>query len=258
MGACLWFPRLLRGNADPRPITLLGFLLSSLLLMGLFSSPYVLHRYTYYLNPALVALVVICAKELGLAAAARWPKPSHRRTVALGTWIVLVLVSDQFDPMQTWAGSHRGYGSGREVLTDPDLLTYFLADYESCARFVLQDRDQGDIAIAKVSEELYPYGLYCDFELNDIYGVYGIEAAGRHFDWYVGVPILSSRSALESVIDEAHEAGRTVYIIYTRLAPGGPALHLPEDVLEFLRAHEREIVHTGRDGLTVVMRLRPS
>lgn len=285
LGASLLFPRFLRGDDDPRPITLLGFCLSSLVLMGLFTSPYVLHRYTYYLNPALVALVVICAKEIALAAAARWPKPSHRRKVAFVIGIGLVVMSDQFDPAQSWAASHRGYGWEKDLLSDPDLVSHFYADYGSCARFVLADRRPGDIAMAKEPVEIYPYGLSCDLRMNEIYGVYALapsvageegraskeptanapsasieqsSSRARRVDWYLGIPILSSRGGLEAAIDEAHAAGHSVYIIYTRPDPSGPPIHLPKDVLEFLHVHEDKIVHTGADGLTAVLRFRPS
>jgi len=276
-GSLLFFPRFLRGSAaamresggrpepagDPRVITLLGFVLASLLAMGLFRSPYVIHRYTYYLNPALVALIAICAWELGLAVAARWPVASQRRAVGIALAIGLVVVSDQFDPAQSWAAAHRGYGYERERLSAPDLVSHFYADYGSCARFVLADRKPGDIAIAKEPVEIYPYGLSCDLRMNEVYGVYALAPSGgsseppRRVDWYLGIPILSSRAELEQAIEDARAAGHTTYIIYTRPDPRGPAVHLPEEILEFLRSREETIVHTGADGLTVVMRFRP-
>ena len=276
-GSALIFPRFLRGEGDPRVITLLGFVVASLLAMGLFRSPYVIHRYTYYLNPALVALTAICARELGLAVAARWPRVWQRGAVAIALAIALVVVSDQFDPAQSWAAAHRGYGYERDRLSDPDLVSHFYADYGSCARFVLADRAAGDIAIAKEPVEIYPYGLSCDLRMNEIYGVYALApsaesaasaastesaeskapAASQRVDWYLGIPILSSRSELEEAIDAARATGHSTYIIYTRRDPDGPAVHLPEDILEFLDSREDTIVHTGGDGLTVVMRFRP-
>jgi hypothetical protein len=275
LGSGLLFPPFLRGD-DPRVITLFGFLLASLLLMGLFRSPYVIHRYTYYLNPAFVTLLVICAREIGLAAA-RLPDPAYRRVVALGIGIGLVVATEQFDPAQSWAASHRGYGYERDLLSDPDLVSHFYADYGSCARFVLADRRPGDIAMAKEPVEIYPYGLHCDLRVNALYGVYalapsatqpgrndsaGNSAAGSDpkvpVDWYLGIPILSNRLDLETAIDQANAGGHSVYVIYTRPDPRGPAVHLPEDVLELLAENDHRIVHTGADGLTVVLRFRPS
>jgi hypothetical protein len=125
--------------------------------------------------------------------------------------------------------------------------------------------------IAKEPVEIYPYGLSCDLRINEIYGVYALAPSATHreeledsapgserVDWYLGMPILSSRLELEAAIDRAHAAGQSVYIIHTRPDPNGPAVHLPKDVLEFLGAHQDQIAHTGDDGLTVVLRLPPS
>ncbi|MCA9727130.1 MAG: hypothetical protein R3E12_04060 [Candidatus Eisenbacteria bacterium] len=255
-GAAILFPRSLRRGADQQYFVVLGFFVGSLLLMGLFRSPYVIHRYTYYLNPALIALFAVSAVVLADIIASRWPQPHHRSAVAWVLAIGLLGACEQFDPLQCWAAAHRGYGYERATLSDPDLTSHFHYDYESCARFVLTDRGPGDVAIAKEPVELYPYGLHCDARVNEIYGVYAKTLLGDPVDWYLGIPILSSADELREWIGSARQAGHTVYVIYTKPSPAGPAIHLPPDVLELLASYDDQIVHTAGDGLTVVVRLR--
>jgi hypothetical protein len=258
LGAFLLFPRSLRPGADQRAFGLLGFFWAALLLMGLFRSPYVIHRYTYYLNPALITLFAVCTLQLARALAQQWPKPRHCSVLTFAIAIGLVTASEQFDPLQSWAATQRGYGYARDLLSDPDLVSHFYYDYGSCAEFVLADRSPGDITLAKEPVELYPYGLSCDYRLNEIYGVYAMTPAGKPVDWYLGIPIISTVRGLSTLIESTRASGRSVYIIYTKPDPLGPAIHLPDEVLALLERYGDRIVHTAEDGLTVVIRLRPA
>src|SRR5690606_7690849 len=76
---------------------------------------------------------------------------------------------------------------------------------------------------------------------------------GRILDFYTGTPVISSADMLLQVLEEA--AG-DVYVVGSGENPSDGRRLLRGDMEDVLRSSRFEVIHTGRDGLTQVLRAR--
>ncbi|MEZ4651214.1 MAG: hypothetical protein R3E97_20975 [Candidatus Eisenbacteria bacterium] len=232
----------------------LGSVILGLLLgMGLFQSPYVIHRYTFYLLPLLVVLH-----------AAAWSRIAGRLSVSRAPWTaylalaLCLLVSGQFAPAEAWRSTHVRYGYGHEQLSDPDLTSHFRYDFRGAATFLARNTAPGDLILAKDPVELRAYGIESDARINDLYSVYARDPNGVAVDWYLAIPILHSREMLLEWIERARGERRRVYVVVPEEVAGGPAVHLPEEMKAWIEetapAHE---VFRAPDRITRILRYDP-
>lgn len=248
--------RSLPPGRDQRGFFLVAAFLSSLLLMGFFHSPYVSNRYDYYLNPLFVILFAWITFGWTQNLLRRWlgPQRSALRIWAQGILIAVVLGwgCEGFDPLQTWAASHRSYGYNKERVRTPDLNASFHYDYPGCAEFVARHRKPGDLIVAMQPVGLYPYGVHPDYRIAKLDGVYALSAEGP-VDWYTGSPILAELPSLQAVLEA--NPGKPVWIIYTDEIPGGPDVNIPRDTLDFLRSERSNQLYSASDGASRVVYL---
>jgi len=278
LGGAVTFVRGLRPDADAmRSYVFLTFI-SLLVLMGMFSSPYVLNRYNFYLNGLFVALFAVLLTDgirLVVGQLSRRPQRSGEDSIvrhpiearetarpfylqrgnlvsAAVLVIAILLLCEQFDPGQTWAATQRGYGYNRDTLQDPDLVSHFRYDFGGAARFVEENRREGDVVAAKEPVELFPYGLRCDYRVNEVYGVYATNGDGEIVDWYVDTPFLTTLAGLRAKIETTRSLGHQFWVVYPRNVEGGPQVHLPQEIKDYLA--DQPAMFTGRDGVTTVLR----
>lgn len=224
-----------------------------LLGMGLFRSPYVIHRYTFYLLPLLVVLYAVAWVDGSRSLARHGRRGMEGAVLGLG-----LALCGQFAPLEAWRSTHVPYGYGHEQLSDPDLTSHFRYDFRGTAAFLAKEVHPGDLVLSKDSVELRAYGVHSDARLNDLYSVYAFDREQRAMDWYLGVPILHTRAMLEEWLARAGEEGRRVFLAIPDELPDGPAVHLPEDMEALLAelAPGRE-VYRAPDGVNRVLRIDP-
>jgi hypothetical protein len=270
----------LRPGADQRLFVLGGAFLAPLLLMGLRPSPYFLVRYTVYLHPFLALLfaltVLWAARALATTLTGRgdpeamgrgWRTPPGRELepppsrAARGLTALLVagcvlLPGNLMSLRDAWGVSRRDYGWNRDRIGDPSLVSHFYYDAKTTALYVRERRSPGDIVIARDPVNLFPYLGQSDYLLRGRgYAGMARSSEGLLVDKTLGIPVLSSRSALETVLRE--HADRRIWIVSSEKTPGGPDLNLPDDLIALLVGLDSHRVYTARDGISFVLEIAP-
>ncbi len=255
LGASYYFFRVLSRRDDGR-FFLASLVFGLLLIIGLFRSPYVIDRYTFFLNGMSVVLFAVVVAD-----AARWV--GSRFTEAVGprlTWVVLLsglLLSGQFDPLEAYRATGITSGYGSPQLQDPDLLSHYRYDWRGTARFLQENMSTGDVLVAKDPVELWAYDVESDVRINSLHSVYAKTETGTIEDWYLRIPVFSTHDALQDYLREQSEKGRVVWIVHPAEIEGGPAVHLPKTMKAFLREQDSEVFRAS-DGVTRVLRLDPA
>lgn len=70
------------------------------------------------------------------------------------------------------------------------------------------------------------------------------------YDIYTKTPVITQRAELEQIVDKSRGSVRTVWLITS----GESSHRLSADVVEFIRAHDSNVVYVGRDNKTSVYR----
>ncbi|MEZ4649686.1 MAG: glycosyltransferase family 39 protein [Candidatus Eisenbacteria bacterium] len=286
IGAAVYFRRVLSQRDDGR-FFLAALVFGLLLVIGLFQSPYVIDRYTFFLNGLSVVLFAVVVADLARALADRLGGdrvgggPADRDRVGSdrasgdavadgraygaggsgGRWSLVVLgvgllVSGQFDPVEAYRATQVISGYGRPQLQDPDLVSHYRYDWRGTARYLEENMAPGDVLVAKDPVELWAYGVESDVRINSLHSVYATTESGATEDWYLRIPVYSTQEELEDYLREQSEEGRVVWIVYPVEIADGPAVHLPDEMKAFLAAQDTE-AFLAPDGVTRVLRLGP-
>lgn len=243
-----------RANDDQSRLFVALAFFGPLLLMGFFYAPFTGYRYNIYLNPVFVILYAYILVSAVRAIVGRAGVLGRRPTLAsivLGA-LALVVGCEQFDPPQTWAAIHRGYGYNRESIDDPDLNASFRYDYKGCAEHVAAAFQPGDLVFSINATEVLPYGVKADYRIMKLTGLHA-KRGETLVDWYTGAPLIVDAPTLQASI-EAHDTG-ACWVIYTEERQAGPSIHLPEDMQAYLSGLQAYRVYNGRDGQSYVLRI---
>ena len=252
LAGALAFRRARAGRDDGR-FLLASVVLCLLLAMGLFQSPYVIHRYTFYLHPLLVVLYAVTWVD-----AARWMWRRGIRIAAVALLVLGLSLCEQFAPLEAWRATHVVYGYGRDELSDPDLTSHFRYDFRGAAEYLAANAGPDDWILSKDPVELRAYGIRSYARINALYSVYASNEQGEVVDWYLAIPILHTQEMLEETMERARTEGRRVFVVLPDVVANGPAVHLPPEMETFLAAAmEEHEVHRTPDGVTTILRFDP-
>ncbi|MCA9758378.1 MAG: glycosyltransferase family 39 protein [Candidatus Eisenbacteria bacterium] len=254
LGAAVYFGRALTRRDDGR-FFLAALVFGLLLVIGLFESPYVIDRYTFFLNGLSVVLFAVVVADL-----ARWVGDRNGgaggRRWSLVVLLVGLVLSGQCDPLEAYRATQVTAGYGRPELQDQDLLSHYRYDWRGTAHYLQENMGAEDALVAKDPVELWAYGVESDVRINSLHSVYATTDSGATLDWYLRIPVFSTQAALEDYLREQSAAGRVVWIVYPAEIEDGPAVHLPEEMKTFLRESGSEVFRAP-DGVTRVLRLDP-
>ncbi|HEX6995195.1 MAG TPA: glycosyltransferase family 39 protein [Gammaproteobacteria bacterium] len=259
----LWaFERIAKPEPDRAALFVVAAFAFPILLNGMFETRYQNFRYDVPFGTlffTFVALGVLKWPELVGTWRAADDRLEDRRApsrglVLAGTALIAVLIAAyDLNPLKSWLVTSRDYSSPEPLYAFFDLRGF--RDFRTAAAYVDARADADDALVTFDCREYYNYldrmdycivsGTYRDGD--ELIQTYVDDGVIR--DLYVGSTILFDVDDLERVLEET--PGDVWFLASDSIFDEG---RYPEDVLEFLAARQRHVVHVARDGMTKVYR----
>lgn len=174
-------------------------------------------------------------------------QPGNKMLV--GITLLLTVVSVR--PDMALLTSSRGYYEEGPYYEFTGLNRY--TDFSSAAAFVAERRDEDDLILVFDPREYWNYIGHVDYWIySDNYQSQTHLVSGVYRDLYVDVPLLHTKNDVETVIDNM-QAG-DAWFVYTR-SRLDRSPWISAEIKAYIRTLDDQVVYTGRDRDTVVIRL---
>ncbi len=212
-----------------------------------------LHLEFFFLILATVGILEIPA----LLGRLGWRVPGildgERGSLVTGAIATIILIMS-VNPSAAVLTSSRDYRETGYVFRAFELDVY--PDFATPSAFVRERLDPEDQIFVLDPREYWNYIGRVDFWIySDNYQSQTFISGGQDLDLYLGIPVLHDKAGVRSAMAAAGEGD--IWILYSesRLAR---TRSVSEPLKEFLRSLHSDVVYTGRDNETVVIRLAPN
>jgi hypothetical protein len=254
----LWGIDRMRGNdIDARALFLVGGLWSALFMNGIIDTKfeffrYNMHLYVFFLMLAIIGVLELPAilSRLGLRIPGFKPDDKGNRILTIVATIVLII---SVNPLAATLTSWRDYRETGPVYRALDLDVY--PDFATPGAYVRERLQPNDRIFVIDPREYWNYIGRVDYWIySDNYQTQTYQSGGKAYDLYVGVPVLHSLADVQSAMADAGDG--SIWLLYAR-ARVERTRWLSEPLKALFRSLEDQVVYTGRDENTIVIRLGP-
>ena len=252
----LWgIDRIARDRPDATALFLVGGFWLVLFANGVLETKFEFFRYNLHVDPLFLMLITAglfaipdLVAEFGGSAFERFKPAGATRGYAVIVALIAIL---GVNPATALLTSTRGYSETSFPYPFLGLDSY--DDFKTPAAYVSSHMQEGDVILVLDPREIWNYIGKADYWIrsND-FDSQTFRKDGRAHDLYVGIPVLHSVDDVELAI--AGRAGTNAWIIFSKPRMARTP-SLSPDLKSFLGGLEENIVYTGNDRQTVVIRI---
>jgi hypothetical protein len=229
-----------------------------LFINGILETKYEFFRYSLHLDVFFLILVTIGILEIpALLARLGWHVPGildgEKGSLVTGAIATIILIVS-VNPLAAVLTSSRDYREAGYIFRAFGLDVY--PDFAAPSAFVRDQLDPEDRIFVLDPREYWNYIGRVDFWIySDNYQSQTFISGGQDLDLYLGIPVLHDEAGVRSAMAAAGEGD--IWILYSE-SMLARTRWVSEPLKEFLRSLHSDVVYTGRDNETVVIRLAPN
>jgi len=244
-----------RHRPDVTALFLVGGFWLVLFVNGVLKTKFDFFRYNLHMDAFYMMLVVVGLYAFpDLLSKLRLFVPVFIRRYCSGqtlTATVAVIAIAGVNPVAAALTSARDYKATAIPYSWVGLDEY--DDFATPSEYVRDRLQEGDLILVLDPREYWNYIGRVDYWIwSDNYQSQTYMKDGRAHDLYLGIPVLHSRDAVESIINSYHDGDIWILFSKARLAR---TRWISADLKQYLNELENEIVYVGRDEQTVVIRI---